>query len=114
MAIAVGLLFVNTPVLIIMLGPLWVFAAAIENGHIDRSYNWVGLVVFVSGFVFAWLWWSLTVPRWRVWAYERVEDIPALKQSAVEVGLTWPDGHFFSKTEIKSKELSDREREFDV
>ncbi len=111
MAIAVGLLFVNIPVLIIMLGPLWVFAAAIENGHIDRSYNWVGLVVFLSGFVLAWLWWSLTMPRWRVWAYERVEDISALNQSAVEVGLTWPDDHFFGKTEIKSKELKNRERD---
>lgn len=97
-----------------MLGPLWLFAALIENGQIDRSYNWVGAVVFLSGFVFAWSWWSLTVPRWRVWAYENVEDTAALKRKAVEVGLTWPDGHFFSKTEIKSRKLRDRERKLDV
>ncbi|RLA48382.1 MAG: hypothetical protein DRR42_16795, partial [Gammaproteobacteria bacterium] len=86
-AITVGLLVVNGPVLALLLGPLWAFVAAIENGEIDRSYNWIGLVVFISGFVLAWLWWAVSVPRWRIWAYANVQDTKALKQRAIEVGL---------------------------
>ncbi|MCF6292889.1 MAG: hypothetical protein L3J04_05785 [Robiginitomaculum sp.] len=34
-----------------------------------------------------------------------------LKVKAVEVGLTWPDGHFFERTEIKSKAHKRAEQE---
>src|SRR5918999_5774703 len=99
----VGLLVVNGPVLLLLCGPLAAFAYAVDHGVIPRSLNWVGLPVFVGGFVAAWLWWSLSVPKWRLWAYERVADIPKLKEWAVDVGLTWPDGHIFTRTEIKSR-----------
>ena len=62
----------------------------------------VGVVGLAAGFVLAWLWWTLAVPRWRVWAYERVGDIGELKQQAVMGGLLWPDGSFFERTEIRS------------
>jgi len=90
-----------------------VFIVVIESGELDRSYDWVGYVIAVFGFILAWLWLSISVPRWRLWAYANVQDIGSLKQRAVEVGLTWPDGHFFEKTEIKSREIRDRERELD-
>jgi hypothetical protein len=77
------------------------------------DYNWVGLLVFVGGFIMAWSWWSFSVPRWRVWAYERVSDIPRLKETAVAVGLTWPDGHRFERTELKSEALRVREESLD-
>ncbi|NOX67916.1 MAG: hypothetical protein GXP15_01905 [Gammaproteobacteria bacterium] len=80
---------------------------------IDSVYSWVGFVVAIFGFFLAWLWWSISVPRWRIWAYANVEDIQALKQRAVDVGLTWPDGHVFGKTEIKTPEMRDREHELD-
>jgi hypothetical protein len=112
-AIWIGLLAVNGPVMLLLLGPLLLFGRLVEHGTISRSYNWVGVVVFALSFGFAWLWWSLSVPRWRVWAYERVQDIPTLKERAVSVGLTWPDGHRFSKTEIKTQSLVQRERELD-
>jgi len=112
-AISVGLLVVNGPVLLLLFGPIWVFLVAIESGVIDSVYSWVGFVVAIFGFFLAWLWWSISVPRWRIWAYANVEDIQALKQRAVDVGLTWPDGHVFGKTEIKTPEMRDREHELD-
>jgi hypothetical protein len=42
-----------------------------------------------------------------------VDDIPKLKEQAVAVGLTWPDGHVFENTEIKTEEQRRRERELD-
>jgi hypothetical protein len=69
--------------------------------------------VALGGFVSAWLWWSVSIPKWRLWAYEHVVDLGKLKQSAVEVGLTWPDGNFFERTEIKSTKHAAREKKLE-
>jgi hypothetical protein len=113
-AILIGLLVVNGPVFTLLFGPLFVFVQLEDKGIVGRSYNWVGLVVIVVSFVLAWLWWSVSVPRWRRWAYERVKDIRLLKQRAVAAGLTWRDGHVFGKTEIKSQTTLKREREVEA
>jgi len=42
-----------------------------------------------------------------------VADIPQLKRQAVQVGLTWPDGSLFGRTEIKSARMIGRERAFE-
>jgi hypothetical protein len=112
-AVWTGLLTVNGPVLLLLVGPLYSFGLLVERSAVSRAHNWVGVVIFALGFALAWLWWSLSVPRWRVWAYERVQDIPLVKERAVAVGLTWPSGHRFGKTEIKSRSLAQRERELD-
>ena len=112
-AIWIGLFLVNGPVLVFLAGPLFLFDRLIEAGWVSREHNWLGLVAFAAGLVVAWAWWSVSIVRWRLWAYERVQDIKHLKEEAVSVGLTWPDGHIFSKTEIKSKTQSQRERELD-
>ena len=112
-AIAVGLVWVNGP---IMFGvPAFTFFVAREI--LGRAHHFSDIVVTVVslaglpvGFVLAWLWWSVTVPAWRLWAYERVDDIAALKEQAVAAGLTWPDGSAFERTEIKSQEHAEREQ----
>jgi hypothetical protein len=112
-AIGWGLLVVNGPVLLLLTGPIALFALLIERRILSQTDTWVGVLVFVASFVVAWLWWSVSVPRWRIWAYERVNDIPSLKKQAVVAGLTWPEGHTFAKTELKSKAQAQRERELD-
>ena len=97
-AVAIGTLVVNVPVFTLLLGPI-VIAAIFQ----DRVGSW-GSIAFPIGFVLAWAWWSLTVPHWRLWAYQRVASISDLKRKAVSAGLIWPDGSFFARTEIKSKE----------
>jgi len=72
----------------------------------------IGLSLGVC-FVAAWLWWSFQVPKWRLWAYERVEDIPELKRRAILAQLIWPDGSVFGRTEIKSASHAARERELE-
>lgn len=95
-AVSVGSFAVNGPVLLLMVVPFLVMVKFFpDNGY------WGGAVLAAS-FVCAWLYWSLSVPLWRLWAYARVENIAALKKAAVRVGLIWPDGHFFERTEIKS------------
>lgn len=112
-AIWFGLLVVNGPVMLLLVGPLFAFSYFVDHGIVSSAYNWVGLLVFLGGFVAAWLWWSVSVPKWRLWAYQRVNEIAALKERAVEVGLTWPDNHVFGRTEIKSRTHAMRERELE-
>ena len=112
-AIWTGMAWVNGPVLFLLIGPLWIFNGAIERGLIGPAYRWLATVLFGAGFVLAWTWWSFNVPRWRLWAYERVIDIQKLKEDAVTYGLTWPGGTWFGKTEIKSATQRRREAELD-
>ncbi|MBX7143303.1 MAG: DUF4269 domain-containing protein [Oligoflexia bacterium] len=98
-AIWFGLIWVNVPVLVYLSCPLWIFSTYIEQGEISRDYSWLGLIVFLTSIVAAWSWWSLAVPRWRRWAYRRVDDLAQLKQQAIAVGITWPDDHIFESTE---------------
>jgi hypothetical protein len=112
-AIAVGLLFVNTPVPFLMVAPIAAMVYADKYGLTHWEGNWQIVPAFLLGFVMAWLWWSITVPKWRLWAYTRVNDIAKLKKAAVGVGLTWPDGSQFARTEIKSKNHARRERRLD-
>jgi hypothetical protein len=58
----------------------------------------------ILGFVLSWLWWSYSVPRWREWALKQPGINPDELQKAAEVAtLVWPKGHFFEKTEFKTK-----------
>ncbi len=105
-AVTVGLVVVNGPVLGLLGGPLFFLESVFPEP------NWLhALGAFGLGFVSAWLWWSWTVPKWRLWAYERVGDIDELLEKARQAGIAWSPGHFFESTEIRSEEYSRREAE---
>lgn len=106
-AVGRGLWTVNGSVMLLMFGPA---AAAFGLGALLGHPNVggvAGLVLVPVGFLAAWAFWSVNVPRWRLWAYRRVEDLNELKAQAVASGLIWPDGHFFEKTEYRPKWLRD-------
>jgi hypothetical protein len=113
-AILRSTLVVNGPMFLLFFAPLGLFAVLVDAEFVSREYKWVGVLVFLVSFIAAWTWWSISVPRWRVWAYEHASDVRLLKQRAFEVGLTWPDQHVFDCTEIKSAAVRRRERALDV
>ncbi len=91
-AVAVGTLVVNVPVVAIMIGTA---ILAFRSG--------LGIApTLILAFLLGWLWWSLCVPRWRLWAYRRVASTSALQRWALGVGLVWPRGSLPERTEIKS------------
>ncbi len=112
-AIVAGTFFVNGPVMVLIMAPLLLIGQLVSHGIITPSQKWLVVPAFLCGIGAAWLWWSLTIMRWRIWAFERVADIPALKEAAVLVGLTWPQGHVYERTEIKSKAQAQKERQLD-
>jgi len=102
-----GHLAVNGPVLILLFGPAIIISMFFPN---ETAWS---LAAFLCGFVLAWLYWSISLPKWRLWAYERVVDIPKLKRAAVDTGLMWREGHFFERCEIKSAAHAAREKDLE-
>jgi hypothetical protein len=115
-AIGIGLLVINVPVMLLMFAPMGALLPYMSRIEKAQGLGFAIVLFFASfaaGFVVAWLWWALAVPKWRLWAYRLVIDLPLLRRRAVEVGLTWPDGHFLARTEIKSAAHAARERAFE-
>ena len=104
-AITRGHMCVSAPVFFLLLGP-----AFFANRIYPKDLQLLAILA-LTGFILGWAYWSVAVPRWRVWAYERVDDLDALDKAAVASGLTWPKGLFFGRTELKSARLAARERE---
>ncbi len=105
---------------VVLVGDLWIFCftmlgflapfAIIGLLYVTDTYVavadalgfWIFPIVLVMAFVLSWLGWSSQISAWRVWAYRRVEDVAALKESATGT-LIWPDGHLFERTEFRSR-----------
>lgn len=105
-ALRKGFWMVKLPSMCVLLGPLAIAWGAMKAGLIPsvgyEAMKWF-MPAFVTSFVGGWLVWSIQVPRWRLWAYSRVVDIPRLKALAVERQLIWNEGSIFEKTEIMSR-----------
>ena len=94
--ILTGHFLVNLPVLIIMGGFIYAGIYHIEDN--------LWMVLFLLGFILAWIWWSFMVPRWRRWALKQGASEKKLQKWAVATGLTWPKGSIFERTEFKLKD----------
>jgi hypothetical protein len=99
---------VKLPTVVLLLGPMLAVVFAGKKGPADFTKFVLLAISFGGGFILAWLAWSLLVTRWRLWAYQRVDDIGELKDCAVRAGVIWPEGHFFERTEIASKEVREK------
>jgi hypothetical protein len=104
-AVLIGTLVVNGPVLLLMFGPAF---GATRLGLED----WFLFVLGASFFV-AWAWWSFTLPRWRLWAYERVESTGELHDRALGAGLVWPRGSIAERTEFQTAAMRLRQQELE-
>jgi hypothetical protein len=104
---------VKLPSLAMFFLPLGTYVALAEWGYLP-SIGYAGMTwalsVFALSIVGSWLIWSVQVPRWRLWAYQRVDDIELLKELAVERQYIWPEGSFFQKTELMSKSVRNQLR----
>jgi hypothetical protein len=66
--------------------------------------GWIVVVGFLVGFLLAWLFWSFSVTKWRIWAFENVRNVHELKRKAIQNNLIHKDGSWFEKTEIRNHE----------
>jgi hypothetical protein len=103
-AVLWGTIVVNGAVLAFFVTPAIILNVLPER-YLPPSEPQIAIPLVLGIFAGAWLTWSVLAPRWRLWAYRRVEDIDMLKALAVEQKLLWPEGHFFQRTEIASRAL---------
>ena len=105
-AIGQGYLFVNLPVFSCIAIPLLISLILPEKWDTN---SFIGFAIIPS-ILLAWVWWSWALPKWRLWAVKRVDDIELLFNKAIQAQLMWPAGHFFQKTEINSAKQKDELR----
>ncbi len=97
-----GQLFINFPVMIVMFGLMGLSWYLNELGLISKSLMISG---FIISFILGWLVWSFSIAKWRIWAFEKtdIKFHSKLKSEAIKAKLIWSDGHFFEKTEVRTK-----------
>ena len=106
---------VNGPVLVLMLGPtLAVLIVGLASGAPTGGLLQAGGMVLIPSWLLAWLAWSILTPRWRLWAYERVEDLDELKRVALADRVLWPDGHIIHRSELAPAALRERLKAIEI
>jgi hypothetical protein len=105
-AVARGWWMVTAPSLALLIVPLISYAIWMPS---EYRFGAAGIgpfaLVFLISAGLSWLAWSILVPQWRLWAYQRVANIAELKDRALAANLIWPERSIFARTEIASKEL---------
>ncbi|RFZ83439.1 hypothetical protein DYU05_15010 [Mucilaginibacter terrenus] len=77
-ALARGKRTINYPVLVITFG--CIFLPFILMPIFDLP-GWTAVPGFAAGFLLAWLWWSITITQWRIWAFDNVRNVHELKSA---------------------------------
>jgi len=98
-AIAKGHRMVNYPAIAIIFG---VQILCICLGALRILSLWAIPVGFVLSIPLGWLYWSVMITKWRLWAFENVRNVHELKKRAVQEKLIWPDNSVLEQTEIRS------------
>ena len=97
-----GQYYINFPVMVIMFGCMGISYYLNQIEIISKQIMGVG---FIISFVLGWLFWSIFIPKWRIWAFELIDEKfhYQLREEAVKGKLIWSNGHIFEKTEIRTK-----------
>ncbi len=96
-----GHLIINGPILIISFGLPTLLWFLTDDDLLKMIFIFLG---FLIGIALSWLLWSFLITKWRVWAFNKVEehDLLLLKKMAIKNKLIWDDGSVYEKTEIRS------------
>jgi len=98
-AVLIGHLITTLPVFIFICGLTFLGVFVVLSVFSSNLVLVFGFLLL--GFIMAWTWWSLLVPRWRKWALKKGVPPDELQKWAALTGLVWPKGWIFEKTEYK-------------
>ena len=87
---------------ILIIGGLPILAVILNEGYLAKAL--MGLLATVVSTALAWLYWSLVVTHWRIYAFKHVDsdNWVRLRDQAVSHKLIWPSGSDFETTELRS------------
>lgn len=96
-----GLLVVNLPVRILLILPPFICLLIERNNSVEDTDSHV-LLVLLASFLLAWTWWSISIVKWKIWAFQDLDEKTAfeLYNKSIEGKLIWPRESIFNKTEI--------------
>lgn len=100
-----GHIYINGVVTLIMI-LIWLLAMFLAFQIVPEQYSTAAIFIgLLSGFVAGWFYWSLTIPKWRIWAFNNVNmrEWRELKNQAIYERLIWPDNSIFNKTEFRTR-----------
>lgn len=92
--VAVGVGLVNLPTVPLLVAPLFALQACLSVEPPLPHF-----VALLTGFVVAWLWWSVMVTWWRRWAESRGMSPEEVQYRGQGASILWPRGHLFERTE---------------
>jgi len=92
---------VTYPVMLIMFG---VIGLTFLFGFQKHPPVWIWPVGLSSSLILSWLFWSVSVPKWKVWAFDNVRNVHELEKRAIQEKLIWNSNSIFNETEIWKKE----------
>ncbi len=98
-AISKGHKMVSYPILIILIVSSGITLYLVKFGYIPE---WTSLIGTFLAIVLGWLWWSIMITKWRLWAYKNVSNLYELEKRAIREKLIWSDKSIFEKTEIRT------------
>lgn len=83
--------------------PIVIFFTGIAAITTIVALELVKPIAFLPGIVgmiiLSWLYWSMNVVSWKIWAFENVRNVHQLMDYAVQDKLIWKEGHFLNRTE---------------
>jgi hypothetical protein len=80
-----------------------ILLSRIIDKPLTKNLNWqYHTLFFILNIALIFLYWSIAVSRWRVWAFSRITDIENLYKRAVDDYILPQEGNFFRRLEWKT------------
>ena len=90
----IGLLWINGPIIPLMILPL-----AVRQFFVGQRDDLIAAILLLLGFALAWTWWSVNVTLWRRWAARRGVDADELQWRGEQASLLWRKSRALERTE---------------
>ena len=98
-AISRGRKMITLPVSVIILGIAGLSIYLSTENYISGVTAILGVVLAIG---LSWLYWSITITKWRLWAFDNVRNVHELQQKAQQAQLLWSEGSLFERSEIRT------------
>lgn len=100
--VARGLLWVYGPIIAFVFVSWLVSTWLTESVLQVENPDFTKVLVLFGSIIIGWIWWSYRIVKWKYWAFSHVQpdESKKLYNRAIAVGLIWPTGSRFNKTEI--------------
>lgn len=101
-----GLITVYAPLVTFVLFCGFITNWYAENVLISEKVDFIVMISVIIAICIGWVWWSYKIVKWKCFAFSKlsVEESYKLYSKAIGIGLIWPAGSVFNKTEIWTKQ----------